>query len=90
MVAQYTILGQKVGSHVVSGNRVDTSAELPLHWFPAIDCYCANALAFSQLAMITLGTTFGGAILASRGGGKKTTQTPPINASTQDEADFIK
>lgn len=31
-----------------------------------------------------------GATYASVGGSKKTVQTPPINASSSDEADFIK
>ncbi|KAF3767640.1 hypothetical protein M406DRAFT_355645 [Cryphonectria parasitica EP155] len=42
------------------------------------------------LAMGVLGALFGGTTLALRGGGKKTTQTPPINAASSDEADFIK
>ncbi|OAA57063.1 hypothetical protein SPI_07444 [Niveomyces insectorum RCEF 264] len=41
------------------------------------------------LAIATLTTVFGGAYLATRGG-KKTTATPPINASSSDEEDFIK
>ncbi|KAI1095058.1 hypothetical protein F5B19DRAFT_397531 [Rostrohypoxylon terebratum] len=42
------------------------------------------------LAMGVLATLFGGSFLALRGGGnKKINQTPPINASTPDEADFI-
>lgn len=44
---------------------------------------------FVQLAMITLGTLFGGGYLMTRGG-KKETATPPINAASSDEADFIK
>ena len=40
--------------------------------------------------MITLGTVFGGGYLATRGGGTKATQTPPINASSKDEEDFVK
>lgn len=40
--------------------------------------------------MGVLGAMFGGTALALRGGGKKSTQTPPINASSTDEADFIK
>ncbi|KLU82597.1 hypothetical protein MAPG_01669 [Magnaporthiopsis poae ATCC 64411] len=44
-----------------------------------------------QLAMGVLGTMFGGTFLALRGGSKKAgVQTPPINASSPDEADFIK
>ncbi|KAI0890284.1 uncharacterized protein GGS22DRAFT_150480 [Annulohypoxylon maeteangense] len=41
------------------------------------------------LAMGVLATLFGGSYLSLRGGSKKITQTPPINASTPDEADFI-
>ncbi|KAI0147613.1 hypothetical protein GGR57DRAFT_476149 [Xylariaceae sp. FL1272] len=42
------------------------------------------------LAMGVLGALFGGSYLALSGGSKKTaTQTPPINASSPDEADFI-
>lgn len=40
--------------------------------------------------MGVLGALFGGTTLALRGGGNKTTQAPPINASSSDEADFIK
>lgn len=40
--------------------------------------------------MITLGTIFGTSYLAVARGGKKPAQTPPINASSPDEADFIK
>lgn len=40
--------------------------------------------------MGVLSALFGGSALALSGGGKKTTQTPPINASSPDEADFIK
>jgi hypothetical protein len=39
--------------------------------------------------MGVLGSLFGGTYLAVRGGNKKPTQTPPINASSPDEADFI-
>ncbi|KAI0103651.1 hypothetical protein GGR51DRAFT_573145 [Nemania sp. FL0031] len=41
------------------------------------------------LAMGVLGALFSGTYLALSGGSKKTTQIPPINASTPDEADFI-
>ncbi|EGS21809.1 uncharacterized protein CTHT_0036790 [Thermochaetoides thermophila DSM 1495] len=41
------------------------------------------------LAMGILGTLFGTAYAFS-GGSKKTPATPPINASSSDEADFIK
>lgn len=39
--------------------------------------------------MITLGVTFGGSWLATRGGGAKKDNTPPINASSKDEENFI-
>jgi F-type H+-transporting ATPase subunit k len=41
------------------------------------------------LAMGVLGALFGGSYFAFSGGSKKPTQTPPINASSPDEADFI-
>ncbi|KAI1209843.1 uncharacterized protein F4807DRAFT_424626 [Annulohypoxylon truncatum] len=42
------------------------------------------------LAMGVLAALFGGTYLGVKGGGsKKTATTPPINASTPDEADFI-
>ncbi|KAI1811648.1 hypothetical protein GGS20DRAFT_588330 [Poronia punctata] len=42
------------------------------------------------LALGVLGTLFGGTYLAVSGPSKKTAQTtPPINASSSDEADFI-
>jgi F-type H+-transporting ATPase subunit k len=42
--------------------------------------------------MITLGTTFGGAYLAMRGGKKldEKAKGPPINAGSKDEEKFIK
>lgn len=40
--------------------------------------------------MGVLGALFGGTALALGGGNKAATQTPPINASSSDEADFIK
>lgn len=43
-----------------------------------------------QLAMGVLGALFGGSKLALGGGSKAATQTPPINASSNEEADFIK
>ncbi|ORY58161.1 uncharacterized protein BCR38DRAFT_489638 [Pseudomassariella vexata] len=43
------------------------------------------------LAMGVLSTLFGGTFLALSGPSKKTaTQTPPINASSSDEENFIK
>lgn len=43
-----------------------------------------------QLAMGVLAALFGGSKLALGGGSKAATQTPPINASSNEEADFIK
>ncbi|KAL8298253.1 hypothetical protein RB597_006870 [Gaeumannomyces tritici] len=44
-----------------------------------------------HLAIGVLGAMFGGSFLALSGGSKKAgVQTPPINASSPDEADFIK
>ena len=40
--------------------------------------------------MATLGTTFGGAWLAMRGGEKKKESGPAINATSADEEKFIK
>lgn len=42
-----------------------------------------------QLAMAVLAGLFGGTYASLSGGSKKSVQTPPINASTPDEADFI-
>ncbi|KAL1861293.1 hypothetical protein Daus18300_008969 [Diaporthe australafricana] len=42
------------------------------------------------LAMGVLGALFGGAKLGLGGGSKAATQTPPINAGSNEEADFIK
>jgi F-type H+-transporting ATPase subunit k len=42
-----------------------------------------------QLAIATLGVTFGGAWLATRSGGSDKTKTPPTNASSKDEESFI-
>jgi hypothetical protein len=39
--------------------------------------------------MGVLGALFSGTYLALSGGSKKSTQIPPINASSPDEADFI-
>lgn len=40
--------------------------------------------------MGVLGALFGGAKLGLSGGSKAATQTPPINAGSNEEADFIK
>lgn len=42
-----------------------------------------------QLAMATLGVTFGGSWLATRGGDSEKSKTPPTNASSKDEEAFI-
>ncbi|KAI6090106.1 hypothetical protein F4821DRAFT_256253 [Hypoxylon rubiginosum] len=42
-----------------------------------------------HLAMGVLAALFGGTYASLSGGSKKAVQTPPINASTPDEADFI-
>ncbi|KAL2267278.1 hypothetical protein VTJ83DRAFT_4555 [Remersonia thermophila] len=48
-------------------------------------------VASQYLAMGVLGTIFGGAYLGLSGGSSKAKPaTPPINASSPDEADFIK
>ncbi|KAK3898965.1 hypothetical protein C8A05DRAFT_37436 [Staphylotrichum tortipilum] len=47
-------------------------------------------VASHYLAMGVLGTLFGGAYVGMSGGSSKAPATPPINASTPDEADFIK
>lgn len=43
-----------------------------------------------QLAMGVLATLFGGSAFALRGGNKQAVKAPPLNASSSDEADFIK
>jgi hypothetical protein len=45
---------------------------------------------YFQLAMGVLATLFGSTYLAARGPSKQQTATPPINASSSDEEDFIK
>ena len=47
----------------------------------------ANTL--PQLALATLGVTFGGSWLAMRGDGSEKSKTPPTNASSKDEEAFI-
>ncbi len=82
MVQMYTIAGRQVGSHVVS----PPTTNLCRGQWSLVLTPLALAL---QLAMLTLGTVFGGVYLSLSGGSKKA-QAPPINASTPDEADFIK
>lgn len=43
-----------------------------------------------QLAMGVLATIFGGSAVALRGGNTAAPKAPPLNASSSDEADFIK
>ncbi|KAF1976423.1 hypothetical protein BU23DRAFT_551887 [Bimuria novae-zelandiae CBS 107.79] len=40
--------------------------------------------------MATLGTTFAGAWLSMRGGDKSEQTTPPINAKSKEEENFVK
>ncbi|PSK34112.1 hypothetical protein C1H76_1189 [Elsinoe australis] len=42
-----------------------------------------------HLAIAVLGTLFGGVYIGTRGGGKKATQAPPIQAQSKDEENFI-
>lgn len=86
MVAQYTVFGRQVGSHVVSLHLTGHPLSAGL---PAKDLLQLTILL--QLAMITLGTTFAGSYLALRGGGEKKPkeQRPPINAQSKEEEDFI-
>ncbi|KAK4152342.1 hypothetical protein C8A00DRAFT_34985 [Chaetomidium leptoderma] len=47
-------------------------------------------VASHYLAIGVLGSLFGGSYVMFSGGSKKIPATPPINASSSDEADFIK
>ena len=51
--------------------------------------YFEILLMLPQLAMATLGATFGIPWALTRGGGSKQTNTPPINAGSKDEEKFI-
>lgn len=96
MVQYYNILGKQVGSHYVSPGPPPSLHPL------ALSRLCKTQQTSQeeretltprpsfQLAIATLTTLFGGSYAFIGGGGKKTTATPPINASTPDEADFIK
>ncbi|PNS21719.1 hypothetical protein CAC42_1573 [Sphaceloma murrayae] len=42
-----------------------------------------------HLAMAVLSTIFGATYVATRGGGQKATQAPPIQAKSKDEENFI-
>lgn len=82
MVQYYNIAGQKVGSHFVSATSPPCFAD---RQDPA------NTSVSTQLAMGVLGALFGGIYVGVSGGSSKTpAATPPINASSSDEADFIK
>ncbi|KAL2190390.1 hypothetical protein L209DRAFT_176889 [Thermothelomyces heterothallicus CBS 203.75] len=50
----------------------------------------SSALSAKMLAMGVLGTLFAGSYAAFGGGSKAQPASPPINASSSDEADFIK
>ena len=78
----YTILGQRVGSHIVP------SPPLPK---PILSFQWAGALTQNKkLAIATLSTITAVSALAMRGGGKGDSKTPPIQASSGDEERFIK
>jgi hypothetical protein len=87
----YNILGRKVGSHYVS--RALPIARRTTWTGPSeTEAIEHPVLTFLlQLAMLTLGTLFGTSY-AMAGGSKKPQAgaTPPLNASSPDEADFIK
>jgi F-type H+-transporting ATPase subunit k len=88
MVAKYNVLGRQVGSHVVScAVEAPTLALSIASGFP-LNLYMLIVLC-SQLAMMTLGTLFGTSFYFASGS-KKPAATPPINAASSDEADFIK
>lgn len=76
MVAQYTVMGRQVGSHVV---RQPRSLEAGFQILTKV----------SQLAMLTLGTTFAGTAWAMSGTEKTKEQGPPLNAGSKDEEQFI-
>ena len=76
MVATYAILGRQVGSHYVQ-------------WSPINHPRSTSANQSSQLALATLGVTFGGTWLAMRGDGSEKAKAPPTNASSKDEETFI-
>ena len=91
MVEYYTILGRKVGSHIVC---------LPIRCALAVprrrrdQCTRASFTNTSalQLAMATLGSAFVGGYFGLSGGKKPEDKAkgPPINASSKDEEKFIK
>lgn len=83
MVAQYTVFGRQVGSHVVS--PIPTSASL-LKVQPTT---AADAHLHYKLAMLTLGTTAAGSTWALAGKEKAKEQGPPINAQSNEEEQFI-
>ena len=77
MVAMYNVFGRQVGSHWVRSLK-----------------YCQrlgpSLIATPQLAMATLGVTFGGTWLATRGGPAKKDKKPPTNSTSKDEEQFIR
>jgi len=92
MVEYYTILGRKVGSHIVS---ISSPPGATLHCrriaIQRIQASLSNVCT-SQLAMATLGTAFVGGYFGLSGGKKPQDKAkgPPINAGSKDEEKFIK
>lgn len=78
MVAMYTIAGRQVGSHWVTIPPLQPQTPHPL-----------TPILHQQLAIATLSTVFGGAFAFAKSGPAKATTTPPINASSKDEEQFI-
>ncbi|KAK7523619.1 hypothetical protein IWZ03DRAFT_410471 [Phyllosticta citriasiana] len=90
MVQYYQIAGRKVGSHVV---RRSSQPAAPRNSCPSLLHlqlpHRPPALA-AALSIGVLGTLFGGIALATGGSkAKKVDNTPPINASSKDEENFI-
>ncbi|KAM5434306.1 hypothetical protein McanMca71_006004 [Microsporum canis] len=79
MVATYTILGRKVGSHVVRSHSLPSTPTM------APSDGKDHPI---QLAMTVLGVT-GGGIYLSLPGKQNKAQAPPIKASSKDEETFI-
>jgi F-type H+-transporting ATPase subunit k len=93
MVVYYQIAGRKVGSHIVrtwildcSLSKASSSSTKQIERYRKFFHWRASLCL--QLAIATLGATFGGSWLAMRGGNKKQ-QGPPINASSKEEEQFI-
>lgn len=86
MVAMYNVFGRQVGSHWV---RPHPSFIQTMQG--NFDLYPSSSeltLRYLQLSMATLGALFAGSAWAMRGGDKKQ-NSPPINASSKDEENFI-